>query len=955
MTPERWAEIKRVYTDALEREGPERDSFLDRACGSDTELRREVESLLRESADSSEFQSPVSKPDWIGRNISHYHITEKLGEGGMGVVYRASDTRLNREVALKILPEQFAGDPERMVRFGREARLLASLNHLNIAAIHGLEEADGVRALAMELVEGPTLADRVSKGAIPLKEALPLAEQIAAALEYAHEHGVIHRDLKPANVKVTEDGTVKVLDFGLAKAMEAPTPGGDPTDSPTLTEGATKEGTILGTAAYMAPEQALGKRVDKRADIWAFGVVLYEMLTGTRLFRGETLTETLASVVKEQPDLSAVPPQVQWLLEKCLEKDPKKRLRDIGDLWALLEEEPLPQRPGSERTRFGWLLWAVATVATIALLALAFVFFRQAPPELPAVQFSMESPPDTTFSGLTTGYAASPNGRYVVLTARDEEDDTSSLWLRPLDSQTARRLAGTEGGSSPTWSPDGRSLAFYADGQLKRIEITGGPVLPLGEATPSPVSVAGTWNHEGVILFGSAAGLQRVSASGGGATLLTEVDPAQQETGHGYPQFLPDGDRFLYFVASGDPNVQGVYASSLSDPGRRSLIVRTAAKAVYIPPRAAYPGYLLWLQGQTLVARRFDLDTLQFEGVTATVAEGIALQPVYPARAAFWASEGGLLTYFTEGMFALKRIVWMSRDGVALEEVALDDTYSRLALAPDGERMAVSITETGVASGQFNTDIWVRELASGRMTKLTFDPASDDYPVWSPKGTAVAFSSSREGGEFQIYRKDASGAGRAERLTEGPNRKEVYDWSRDGRYLLYAEVNPETSDDVMALPLEGDRTPFPVVQTRFREDYPAISPDGRWVAYHADYSGRLEIYVQAFPGADDVPQGRWLISNNGGISPQWRDDGEGLYFSSLDGDLMAVRIKAGPLGVRAETPRELLTGLRLRTGLSMQFDFTPDGERFLLILPSAQQPERQRLTVVSNWQATLGQ
>jgi len=883
----------------------------------------------------------------VGKTIAHYEITAKIGEGGMGVVYRARDTKLGRDVALKVLPEQFARDPQRMGRFSREARVLASLNHPNIASIYGVEEQNGVHALVMELVEGPTLADRISEGPIPLDEALPLAEQMAQALEYAHEHGVIHRDLKPANVKVTEEGTVKVLDFGLAKAMEDEAATGDPADSPTLTLGATKAGVILGTAAYMAPEQARAKRVDKRADIWAFGVVLYEMLTGQRLFRGEDLTETLAAVVMKEPDLSAAPPKVRRLLQRCLEKDPKKRLRDISVVWELLEEERPEQAP-VRRSR----LWpAVAAVFAIAFLAVTFVLLRQAPPELQPVQFSIEAPPEFAFYILTGGYAASPDGRYVVFAAQDEEDNTISLWLRPLDSQTARPLPGTEGGLFPTWSPDSRSLAFYADGQLKRIEITGGPPLPLGEANADAVTPTGTWNREGIILFGSAAGLQQVSASDGGVEPLTEVDHAQQETGHGYPQFLPDGDRFLYFVASRDPNVRGVYASSLSDSSQRTLVIRTAAKAVYVPPRAAYPGYLLWLQDRTLVARRFNPDSLEFEGDASTVAEDINLGNTYTVRASFWASEAGLLTYFAEDVSALKRIVWMTRDGVELGEVAPEGAYSRLALSPDGERLAVSLNEVSGSGGEPNLEIHVIELASGRRNKVTLHPAQDDWPTWSPDGKEVAFSSDREGGVLQIYRKDASGFGEAERLTDGPNPRRVYDWSPDGLFLACTEYNPDTGWDAMVLPLEDDRRPIPLAQRESRLSAPEISPDGQLVAFYDDYSGVRELFVQPFPGTEGVSQDPLMISSGGGNFAKWRDDSKELYYQSLDGDLMAVTIDAGSQGIQRGTPRELLTGLQLRLA-SMQFDVSRDGERFLLLLPSTEQEEIP-LTVDLNWQARL--
>ncbi len=867
-----------------------------------------------------------------GTLLGPYEILEVIGKGGMGEVYRARDPRLNRDVAVKVSAAQFTE------RFEREAKAIAALNHANICQIYDV----GPNYLVMEFIQGES-----PKGPMPLPEALRIARQIAAALEAAHDKGITHRDLKPGNIKIKPDGTVKVLDFGLAKVTAGTSASGE--KSPTLTLGMTQAGVVMGTPSYMAPEQARGKEsVDKRADIWAFGVVLYELLTGKLLFQGEDLGHTLASVIMQEPDLTTAPAEVQPLLKRCLEKDPKKRLRDIGDMELLLV--PVGQvsdLPSQARGLPRWVAWGVAGALAIALATLAIMHFRETPPVSQAVQFAMEPPPDSNFNNQYGGFAPSPDGRYVVIDARPRIG-AQSLWLRPLDSLTARPLPGTEGGNFPTWSPDSRSLAFYADGKLKRIEIAGGAPLTLGDAANPPVTPTGTWNRAGVILFGSAAGLQRASASGGGATLLTKVDPARKETAHGYPQFLPDGNRFLYFADSSDPNVRGIFASSLEKPEQRLQILRTGAKAVYVPPSGAYPGYLLWLQDQTLLAQRFDAGSLRLEGEPVSVAEQVGLNPGVPVRAAFWASDAGLLTYFANA--SIKRpIVWMSRDGKPLGNAAPDDIFGSLALAPDAQRMALEVLPT---SGQGNRDIWVRDLARGVMTRLTFDPARDGVPVWSPDGKQVAFSSDREGGVFQLYRKDASGAGQEQRLTEGPSPKLVLDWSKDGKYLLYREDNPGTGRDLMALPLEGDRKPIPVVKTQFAENTGAISPDGRWVAYASDDSGRNEIYVQAFPGAGAGPKGRWQVSTGGGYEVKWRGDGKELYYESTDGKVMAAAIQAGPQDVRPETPRVLFSAdfpiLTMHT-----FDVTSDGQRFLLILNSRTEGSTERLTVVSNWQAAL--
>ena len=887
----------------------------------------------------------------IGSKLAHYEITQHLGSGGMGDVYQAIDAKLGRSVAIKLLPENFARDTERVGRLQREARVLASLNHPNIAAIHGIEEVDGRHFLVLEMVSGETLADRIQRGPIPIDEALAIAAQIAEALESAHEAGIVHRDLKPANVKVTPDGKVKVLDFGLAKAYAANEQESS-LSSATMSLAATQRGMILGTAAYMSPEQARGQPVDSRADIWAFGVVLHEMVTGERLFKGEDLTDTLAAVVREKPDVSGAPLAVRRILQKCLEKDPRKRLRHISG-FTLLIENPVPAPaaaiPMQVRARSTWVAWTMAAAAAIGLAALAFVHFQETAPELQAVQFSMEAPPDTNLSNHYGAVAPSPDGRYVVFAAQPR-GGVQSLWLRPLDSMAMRPLPGTEGGNFPTWSHDSKSLVFLANAKLKRIEIAGGAPLTLGDASEDPVTATGSWNPAGVILFGSAAGLKRVSASGGGATLLTKVDPARKESGHGYPQFLPGNDRFLYFVASGDPNVQGIYASSLADPEKSQQILRTAAKAVFVPARGAGKGHLLWMQDQTLLAQHFDPDNLRLEGDPVSVQEGIGLNPNVNLRAAFWASDSGLLTFFAQPSSRKRSVVWINRDGKNGGEAAPQDAFSRVALAPGGDRIAVARIES--KSGQANLDIWVRELARGVMTRLTFDAASDDLPAWSPDGKQIAFSSTRDGGVSQIYRKDASGAGQEERLTDGPNSKLLLDWSKDGKYILYRELNPQTGRDLMAVPLTGVRKPIPVVNTPFNEDTGAISPDSQWVAYASNLSGTNEIFVQAFPGVAGAPASRWQISNGGGYEVKWRIDGKEIYYESMDGKVMAAAVQAGPQGIRAEPPRVLFSA-GFQPFTIHEFDAAPDGQRFLLILNSLAEGNVERLTVVSNWQATL--
>jgi Tol biopolymer transport system component len=949
MTAERLNQIQELYLSARQYDPATRPGFLAQACGADEELRREVESLLaQDSGEVMDRPAMALAAELLaggrlepGSLVGSYRIEGLLGAGGMGEVYRARDTKLKRDVALKVLPEAFAKDRGRMLRFQREAEVLASLNHPNIAHIYGVEE----RALVMELVEGKS-----PKGPLPFEDAWKIALQIADALEYAHEKGVIHRDLKPANVKVTPDGVVKLLDFGLAKAFsETPdTASVDPENSPTVTFGATAAGTVLGTAAYMAPEQAKGKKVDKRADIWSWGVVLYELLTGERLFKGSDSADTLAQVLTKEPDLDRVPPQVRRLLRRCLEKDPKRRLRDVGDAIALVDQVSIAQ----PRARTTWVPWTIAALALASLVALGVIHFRESPAAFDAVEFSIEAPPETNFVNYYGGYAPSPDGRFLAFSAAAKKGGASLLWFRPLDSLAARSLLGTEGGNFPTWSPDSKSLAFYADGKLKRIEISGSSPLTLSDAAgDDSVSPTGTWSRDGVILFGSAAGLKRVSASpGGSTTLLTKVDPARRETGHGYPQFLPNGDGFLYFIASEDPGVQGIYKSSLHDPAERHLILRTDSKAVYVPPRASYPGYLLWLQDQTLLAQRFEAGSLRLEGDPVSVAEGIGRLTPVPIRAPFWASDAGTLIYLANALFS-RSLIWMNRDGSRLGEAAPADNIIGFALAPSANRVAVTRAWSS-SGGQGNFDIWVRELdRGGVMTRLTSGP-DNRGAVWSPDGKWIAFSSNRQGEVFQIYRKDAFGAGREESLTDGPLNKVALDWSHDDRYILYGErASGRTRANLMALPLQGDRKPILVVEGISPNGSASFSPDGRWVAYGSEFSGSLEIYVEPFPAAfrnSTAPQGRTHISITGGRMPKWRGDGRELYYLGPNGALMAAAIQALPSGLRAETPHELF-----KPGPIGLYDATPAGRRFML-MPTIDE-RIQKLNVVYHWQAALRQ
>ena len=884
-----------------------------------------------------------------GELLGPYRILDKLGEGGMGEVYKARDTRLGRDVAIKVSTVAFSE------RFEREGRAVAALNHPNICQLYDVGALpSGSGYLVMEYIEGERL-----EGPRPLKDVLRIARQIASALEDAHEKGIVHRDLKPGNILMRPDGTVKVLDFGLAKA--AGVSGVVTENSPTrLRQGSgdagsdramTESGMILGTAAYMAPEQARGRDVDKRADIWAFGVVLHELLTGRRLFGGDDLAGTLAMVLKEQPDLSDVPAEVRPLLTKCLEKDPKDRLRDIGDFELLIgtPAAAMPSQSGNRR----WP-WTVAALGVVAAVAFAVLWLRQsAQEETRQIQFSLEPPAGTQFNSGPNAMTPSPDGRFVVFGAGGSLE-TSVLWLRPLDALTARPLPGTEGGSFTFWSPDSKSLAFTAGGKLKRIAIAGGPAVTLADSNTSPVTPIGTWNQDGVILFGSREGLRRVSASGGESTLVTRIDPDRKESGHGFPQFLPDGKRFLYFVQSTDAEVRGVYAASFDAPERRQRIVRTSSKAFYAPPLGGHAGYLLWLQDQTLLAQRFDADLLRLEGEPAAIAENIALGQLGPVRASYWVSDAGVLVYFGGAELDQRRIVWMTRDGRPLGDALPPDRFGALALSPDGERLIFERTVREAGSSATSPDLWLWTVAQKLMTKLTFDRENDKYPIWSPDGRRIVFTSNRVDGVPQIYRKDLSGAGGEERLTDGPNGKITMDWSHDGRHILYREISQKTGMDLWDLPLEGPGAlkPFPLAITQFNEGGGRFSPDSKWLAYNSNETGMSQIYVQAFPPPATGTGGKWQISQDGGQEIRWRGDGRELYWNTSDGRIFAADLQIGARGIQSGTPRELFTA-PIYTATAGSFDVTDDGQRFLVLLFASQGERSIRMNVVSNWQTGL--
>ena len=873
-----------------------------------------------------------------GTRFGVFEITAAIGFGGMGEVYRATDTNLKRQVALKVLPTSFADDSQRLARFQREAEILAALNHPNIAHIHGLEKADGTVALVMELVEGPTLADQLAKGAIPIDEALAIAKQIAEALEAAHEQGIVHRDLKPANIKVRDDGTVKVLDFGLAKATD---PVGALTAissmSPTITTPAmTQTGMILGTAAYMSPEQARGKMVDRRADVWAFGAVLFEMLTGRRAFPGDDVSDTLAAVLRAEPDWTQVPraisPTLLVFLRRTLEKDPRQRVGDIRDVRLALDGAFEPAGPPAAATRPSTrgsrVAWLIAATAVFAVAALA----------LPAVKHLRETSPLETRVDLVTpatsdpvSFALSPDGRQIVFVG--SADGGSRLWLRSLSSTSAQPLAGTDGAAYPFWSPDSGSLAFFADGQLKRLDLGGGAPRVLAAARAAR---GGTWNAAGVILFAPniASPLFRVSAAGGEAAPLTKLN---RQVSHRFPIFLPDGRHFLFY-GSGETDTSGIYLGTLEEEATTRVVAAETA-GVYLPS-----GWLLWVRAGTLVAQRLDLDRRALTGDPITVADAVAVNGSYFGGMSVSAT--GVVAYRRRGTGERRQLTWFDQTGKALGTLGEpDSTLTAPSVSPDGRRVAFS------RSVQDNKDLWI--LDGTRATRLTFDLGRDDNPIWSPDGRQIVFASIRKG-PYEMYLKAASSEGEDERLVDSSQNTVATDWSSDGRFLLYTVRDPQTDQDFWVRPMTGDRTPWMFLKTPFSEDAGRFSPDGRWVAYMSNESGRMEIYVRPF--ARPLSSGstvksaatRQQVSSAGGTHPSWRSDGRELYYIAPAGTLMAVPFTIGTSGAADPgTPVALFSPRLAGDGFDRQYDVTRDG-RFLVntVLDDA---VAAPITLIQNW------
>jgi eukaryotic-like serine/threonine-protein kinase len=908
-----------------------------------------------------------------GTKLGPYEILSQIGAGGMGEVYRARDPKLARDVAIKVLPEVFARDAERMARFQREAKVLASLSHPNIATIYGLEDSSSTRALVMELVEGPTLADRIKAGPIPVDEAVRIARQIADALEYAHERGIIHRDLKPANIKVAADDTVKVLDFGLAKALESDATSIDISTSPTISRMATQQGVLLGTAAYMSPEQAKAKPVDRRADIWAFGCVLYEMLTGKQAFTGETVTDTLASLIKEEPDWkalpAAIPMRVRVLLQRCLQKDPKQRLQAIGDARISLDEvlSGAPEAaPGVMASALpAWrraLPWALLAAMTVAFGTVAFVHFVQKPTAAaaPVQRFEIAAPDPSADSGG----ALSPDGRWFVFGGSGGRD--ARLWLRRMDSLEANPIAGTENANDiPFWSSDSRFIAFgTADGKLKKIDTEGGPAQVVCDA--GAFVLGGFWTPDGKIVFGDPTrppGLWVVAAAGGVSSPLPGLEQVAA-VGRLFPVPLPDGRHFLYY---GGTQVGGdVYAGLLdSNSGQnpKKLLTGIAPGLAYAPsPDDPNLGYVLFVRptvpgarAGTLMAQPFNVGKLESIGEPVPVAQGVSV-------ADFSASLTGTLVYGSATSTAgLYQLALFDRQGKVLGTVGEPGNYTTPAFSPDGKRLVA-----GRLSVSNNGNLWMMDLARGISTRFTFDSGPDAEPIWSPDGSHIAFASGR-GGHYEIYQKLSNGGSEDELLVKSENPAVAHSWSGDGRFLLFGDGAISDATESV-LPLDKDAhvagKPFRFVQkgVGFEGKF-SPGPNGQplWVAYSSSESGRYEIYVRPFdsnsPTGTPAGGGKWQVSTDGGMSSRWNSNGKELFYVAPDGTVMSVQVGGSSTAFQSSAPKPLFkpNGLAPQTPDYVDWDASSDGKKFIfMVSPSGNTTASPaKFTVVLNWPSLL--
>jgi len=882
-----------------------------------------------------------------GTKLGPYEIQSALGAGGMGEVYRARDTRLDRTVAIKVLPAHLSDNPERQQRLEREARAVSSLNHPHICALYDMGHQDGISYLVLEFLEGETLAQRLERGPLPIQQLLKSGIEIAGALEKAHRIGLVHRDLKPGNIMLTKSGA-KLLDFGLAKTALA-APAAELTTMATSTKPLTAEGTLVGTFQYMAPEQLEGKEVDGRSDIFSFGAVLYEMATGRKAFEGKSQASLIAAILAAEPPpitklQPMTPPALERVVKTCLAKDPDERWQTAHDLKLQLEwiseggslagvPAPVVARR-KNRERLGWV---AAGVATLLAVVLAFAYFGRAPSSPRVIRAYIKPAANSSFllTGTASGFALSPDGLRVAYVASTPEGKPL-LWVRPIDSLQARPLAGTEGAGYPFWSPDGRFIGFFADGKLKKIEASGGPPLTLCD---SPLPRGGTWSQEGVIVLAPTinAPLHKVSASGGQAAPLTALNPANGETTHRWPYFLPDGRHFLYL--SGTPftpkenSMNAIMVGSL-DSKESKFLFHAHAGAIYAS------GHILFLRQNTLMAQPFDAKRLELTGDAFPIADPV-MEETTNLRSLFSASGNGSLAYLDGSSGASRQLIWLDRNGKQIGAVPGAETYNFPSISPDGKRIAYTLESSG-------WDIWSYDVARDVKTRLTFGSASSQAnlsEVWSPDGRWVAYTCNHAG-KFALCRKPSDGSGSEEILLEGQDQlRYISDWSPDGKFLTYREPH-QGLWAVWMLPMSGERKPYPFLQSQFAQINARFSPDSRWVAYCSNESGELKVYVVPFPG----PGGKWQVSAGSGCTPRWRHDGKELFYVSFDNKLIAADVRASGSSFEVGALHTLFD-TRTLSGTLGNFDAAADGQRFVLVYESGQ--STAAITLVVNWTADL--
>ena len=964
MTDQRWPRVRALFEAAVEQPADVRDAFL-AAATDDEALRREVESLLgADSADASlldrlpvanesaladplaglQASAPTSSHSGLatGHRVGHYEIVAPLGAGAMGEVYRAYDAKLHRVVALKVLPERFALDPDRSARLTREAHLLATLNHPNVGAIYGLEESNGGQALVLELVEGPTLAERIADGPLSLDEALPIARQIAEALEAAHEKGIIHRDLKPANVKITRDGVVKVLDFGLAKVWDG-APQADVSASPRLTATHLGDGTILGTPTYMSPEQARGQVLDRRTDIWSFGCVLYEMLTRRAPFTGDTVSDTLAAILDREPDLTMLPADtpasVRRLLRRCLEKDRRRRLDSVSAARLEIDDAvtvptvdtPPPAMPGPRRALPAAMAAAVGLVMTAGLVIWTLIRPILTVPALPA-RFAIEAPHGfpLNVSGLGRDLALSPDGRRLVYRAGGTNTAGSPLMVRAIERLDAQPVADVTRAFAPFFSPDSRWIGFFENTDLKKVSIAGGAPIALCQFSGIPLGAS--WGADNTITFATTApgtGLWRVPADGGAPTVVAAADAALREVTYSFPSVLPL-ERGVLITATTASETESSIAVLDLRTGQRKTLIRGGSDAQYVET-----GHLIFAATGALRAVRFDLVRLEVLGDPVTVVDTVMTKRTGAANYAV--SRTGSLVYIGAGtseMAASRALLWVDRNGREEPTGAPVRAYGTPRLSPDGTRVAAEIY------GQ-NTDIWIWDFARETLRRLTFDPAGDGMSVWTPDSRHIIFQSGREG-TSSVYKQAADGSGTVERLSTSATPQWPTSVSPDGTWVAGFDLPPRaTFADVVFLPLTQTVVPAPapgrgptgpLAETRFRGDMAEISPNGRYIAYSSGESGRNDIYLRPFPRVD---HGRWQISTAGGTRPVWARSGRELFYLDASNALTAVPVDTSRPTISIGVPVRLFDTGYAEPNPSRHFDVSADGKRFLMLKATA--------------------